>query len=217
MKWMVSIALSLFLFFTLGFLVAEQAGWMDDGSVRAWMAKVHERPGGTVLVAGVIAGLLTADLLIPVPSSVLMLLAGTWLGWLGGWLVTLAGAMGSALIGFGVCRRWGKGAFVRLVGDLDEARLTRFFERHGVWAILLSRSVPMVTEVVSCMAGLSGMRTRLFVIVTLAGTAPLCGVYAWAGARAVEGEALGWAVALAFVVPAIGTMVYRLVLQPARR
>lgn len=209
MKWLISIALSLFALFTLSYLLAEQAGWTDERWVSEQVLAIQERPGGTLLAGAVIASLLTLDLLFPVPSSILMILSGALLGFHSGWMVSLLGAMGSALIGFALCRTWGKPAFDRVVGSLDAERITRFFERHGVWAILLSRSVPMLTEIVSCLAGLSAMRFRLFFWVTLAGTWPLCIVYAWAGHRAVDQSAIGWAVVLAFVVPAVGLAIVK--------
>ncbi len=204
MKWLISIAIFLFVLFTLGFLLAEQAGWMDEQQVSERIIAIRESPRGTQWAGAAIAGLLAADLALPVPSSILMTLSGSILGLHAGWLISLAGAMGSALIGFTVCRQWGKPAFDRLVGPVDVERIRHFFERHGIWAILLSRSVPMLTEVISCLAGLSAMRFRLFLFVSLAGTWPLCLVYAWAGHRALDQSAIGWAVALAFVLPAVG-------------
>ena len=210
MKYFVSIAISLFLFFTFMFIVAEQAGWMESQWVTAKIEQIQEMPAGTALAGVAIAGLLTVDLLLPVPSSVLMTMAGAVLGFTLGWAANLVGAMGSAVLGFWLCRKWGKPMFDRLVNPRDAARITRFFERYGVWAILLSRSVPMLTEIISCLAGLSAMRGRLFFLVALLGTWPLCIVYAWAGDRALGASSLGWAVVMAFVLPAIGFGILRL-------
>jgi uncharacterized membrane protein YdjX (TVP38/TMEM64 family) len=217
MKWMISIAVSLFLFFTLGYLLAEQAGWTDDEWMSEQIRALQERSGGLWWAGLAVASLLTLDLFLPVPSSILMILSGAILGLHLGWLVALVGAMGSALLGFGLCRRWGKPVFDRVAGPVDTDRITRFFERHGLWAILLSRSVPMLTEIVSCLAGLSAMRFRLFFLVSLAGTWPLCVVYAWAGHRALDQSAVGWAVVLAFVLPAIGLLVYQWTLRGRSR
>ena len=197
-------AIFLFLLFTLTFVLAEQAGWMESQWVSAQILRIQAMPAGRAWAAAVIAGLLTADLFLPVPSSVLMTLAGAVLGFTMGWIVNLVGAMGSAALGFGLCRRWGRPMFERLVSPRDAERITRFFERYGVWAILLSRSVPMLTEIMSCMAGFSALRGRLFFAVALLGTWPLCMVYAWAGHRALDASAIGWAVLMAFVLPAIG-------------
>lgn len=209
MKAFISIALFLFFIFTLGFLLAEQAGYTDEQWVSEQILILQASRGGRAWAALAIAALLTLDLILPVPSSILMILSGSLLGWPTGWLVSLTGAMGSAILGFWACRRWGKSVFDRVAGPVDAGRITHFFEQHGVWAILLSRSVPMLTEVISCLAGLSAMRFRLFLAVSLAGTAPLCLVYAWAGHRALDRSAVGWAVFLAFLLPAAGLLIYR--------
>lgn len=209
MKWMISLGLSLFLFFTLCYLLAEQAGWTDEQWLSDQLLALQAGRGGVWMVGAGIAALLAVDLFLPIPSSILMILSGAVLGTHLGWLFSVVGAMGSALIGFGCCRYWGKPAFDRVAGPVDAARITRFFEQHGVWAILLSRSVPMLTEVVSCLAGLSAMRFRLFAAVSFAGTWPLCVVYAWAGERALDESAIGSAVFLAFVFPALGLLIYK--------
>jgi uncharacterized membrane protein YdjX (TVP38/TMEM64 family) len=204
MRWFVSAGLCLFFFFALGFLFAERAGWTDEVWMSEHLVALSSHPGGLIGLAAVMIALLTLDLFLPMPSSVVMVLAGAVFGLHVGWMITLTGAMGSALLGFFICRYWGKPAFDRVVGQVDAERITRFFERHGLWAILLSRSVPMLTEIISCLAGLSAMRFRLFLIASLAGTWPLCVVYAWAGHRALDESAVGWAVLLAFVLPALG-------------
>ncbi|MBM4156924.1 MAG: VTT domain-containing protein [Lentisphaerae bacterium] len=204
MKRVAAIVIGMVAVLSLVFVAAESAGWMDPGRFRSLLETVHASPTGRLAVAGVIGGLLAGDLVLPVPSSVLMTLAGAFLGTAAGTAVSFAGAMASALIGFAVCRRFGHAAFRRFAGEADADRVTRFLRDYGVWGILLSRSVPMLTEVVSCVAGLSDLPFRTFASLAAAGTLPICAVYAWAGARASDPSGLGWAVLIAFLVPAAG-------------
>ena len=203
MKNVVVILVAAFAFLALGFVVAERAGWMEESRVRGWIVAAQLSPGGRIAAAGAVFGLLAADLALPVPSSVVMTLSGALLGVATGTVVSFAGAMTSALIGFGLCRRFGRRAFARMVGASDEARVDRFLRTYGAWGILLSRSVPMLTEVISCFAGLGSLSFRRFAGLTAAGTLPLCAVYAWAGSRG-DANGFGWAVLLAFVLPALG-------------
>jgi uncharacterized membrane protein YdjX (TVP38/TMEM64 family) len=209
MKWFIAAGIFLLFFFAFGFLIAEQAGWTDEAWISELLMAISENPGGLFWLGFAIMALLTLDLFLPVPSSIAMILAGAVFGVHIGWMITLTGAMGSALLGFFLCRYWGKPAFDRLAGQVEAERVARFFEQHGLWAILLSRSVPMLTEIVSCLAGLSAMRFRYFLLASLAGTWPLCVVYAWAGHRALDESAVGWAVILAFVLPAIGFLAFK--------
>jgi uncharacterized membrane protein YdjX (TVP38/TMEM64 family) len=138
-----------------------------------------------------------------------MTLSGFFLGWVAGALVAFAGAMGSAVLGFGFCRVFGQPMFRRLSGAGETDRIRSWLERYGAWAIVLSRSVPMLTETMSCLAGLSVLPWRRFLAWSTLGTAPICVVYAWAGARARDPAGIGWAVLLAFVVPGVGFALVR--------
>lgn len=217
MKWFVGIAVSLAVVFALTFLLAESFGWTDQRALTAWMESIRDEYGGSQAVALVIFGLLFGDIFLPIPSSVVMTLSGYFLGFPVGTAATVTGAMASAILGFGLCRLFGRRAFVRLAGSTDTSRVERFMDRYGEWGIVLSRSVPMLTEVVSCLAGLSGMSFARFLQLSIAGTLPICLVYAWAGSTS-DGTptGIGWAVLLAFVIPGVGFGIVRLVTRQAR-
>lgn len=210
MRRFAALVIGLLAAMTMLYLGAEAMGWTDGPRLARAFERLRATPGGPAAAGTVIAALLTFDLVLPVPSSVLMTLAGTCLGWPAGALVAFAGAMGSALLGFGLCRRFGRRAFERFVGEEDARRIGLFLERNGAWGILLSRSVPMLTETVSCVAGLTSMPWTTFTALSAAGTLPLCVVYAWAGSRPGAGAGMGWAVLLAFVLPAAGFGILRL-------
>lgn len=208
MKRWIAFAISLFALFALLYIGAASMGWTRDTLYRRWIEDVRAG-GGSAPAAALLVGLLAADLALPVPSSVLMTLAGALFGVWRGTAVALTGAIGSAALGFGLCRRFGRRAFDRLIGA-ETARVEAFFRRYGVWAVLLSRSVPMLTEVVSCLAGLSRMPPGRFFALSLAGTFPVCWVYAWAGHRAGAEAGAGWAVLIAFALPALGFAAVRI-------
>ena len=153
-------------------------------------------------------GLLTIDLLLPVPSSIVMALSGKLLGtWWGG-AASFAGAMLAAAIGYGACRRWGESAFRRLIGGADRERVRAWFQRYGVYAIILSRPVPMLTEILSCLAGLSAMRARTFFGAAVLGTLPICFVYSYVGSRGSLTDP--WpAIWIALAIPAAGWLLVR--------
>ncbi len=208
MKRFFALAIGILAVLALLFVGAEALGWTDGERYEALAERLRDS-GGWLAVGALIAGLLAADLFLPVPSSVLMTLAGATLGLWRGAALALTGAMVSALLGFGLCRRFGRGAFERMIGKMETVRVEAFMERYGVWAILLSRGVPMLTEAISCLAGLSRLRFIVFFALSLAGTAPVCLVYAWAGARAGGAAGQGWAVLIAFVLPALGFALVR--------
>ena len=204
MKWFIGIAVALFTVLTVTFLIAESFGLTNEAFFIDNLTAIRTQ-SSQLVVGAIVGGLLAGDLVLPVPSSILMTLSGYFLGLATGALVAFAGSMASALIGFGLCRAFGQRAFNRLAGESDVPRVRSFLEEYGAWAIILSRSVPMLTEVMSCLAGLGSMRLSRFLLLSAAGTIPICIVYAWAGSKSLEAPTgIGWAVLLAFVIPAAG-------------
>ncbi|MCX7819917.1 MAG: VTT domain-containing protein [Kiritimatiellae bacterium] len=206
-------AVSVMVLLALG---ASAGGWMDGARVRTAIEAIRNSSGGRLAAALAIAGLLAADLVLPTPSSVLMTLAGALLGPLLGATVSFAGAMAAAIVGYTACRRFGRAWFRRTAGA-DAEFAERVVNEYGAWAIVLSRSVPMLTELISCAAGLAGMPPGRFIRLSTAGTLPLCLVYGWAGAQSAEPLGLRWAVLLALVLPAAGLAVLRIARRTSHR
>src|SRR5262245_26902205 len=70
--------------------------------------------------------LLIADVVAPVPSSIIMFANGVVFGPVWGSLLSLAGGMGAALAGYWIGTR-GKRAGARWIGDESLARANQFF------------------------------------------------------------------------------------------
>ena len=132
--------------------------------------------------AVVIVGLLVADVLLPVPSSFVMVFSGAAFGVAGGSALALVGSIVGEWLGFELARRHGRGMAAWLVGDDEIDRLAGFFARHGTTAVIMTRPLPVVMETISIIAGLSDMPRSRFLGASLLGTAPIVVVYAYAGA-----------------------------------
>jgi uncharacterized membrane protein YdjX (TVP38/TMEM64 family) len=168
---------------------------------------------GTGTVALVFA-LLAIDILLPVPSSLVMILSGSLLGVFWGSVVSLAGSLGGQIVGYELARRYGCAAATRLIGDQDLRPTRDLMARHGAVIVLATRALPVVLETVSVVAGLAGMARSRFLIAALAGTAPIVLVYAYAGAVAQDTGNLVPAVMILVAIGATGWIVTRR--QPAR-
>jgi uncharacterized membrane protein YdjX (TVP38/TMEM64 family) len=176
---------------------------------RAWLE--HAGVGSAVLIVG----LLVADVFLPVPSSLVMVFSGAAFGVVGGAALALVGSIAGEWLGFELVKRHGRGMAAALVGHDELDRLSRFFERHGTAAVIMTRPLPVVMETMSLIAGLSGMTRIRFLAASLAGTAPIVVVYAYAGAVSKEvGNVLPAIVILATVMGA-GWLWYRA--ESARR
>ena len=190
-------------------LIEDVLGVPLEANARAWI----ENPGTSGAVA--VVALLALDVFLPVPSSVIMVLSGALFGVVPGAILALAGSISGEWLGFELVRRYGQPMATALIGENEVPTFHRFFERHGVMAIIVTRPLPIVMETMSVVAGLSQMRRRTFLAASLAGTAPIVFVYAYAGAVSREaGSLVPAAVILAAVIGA-GWLWYRTLVSAA--
>ena len=143
-----------------------------------------------------IVGLLMSDLVLPIPATPVMSAAGYVYGPVVGGLISAAGSFCAGLAGYGLCRAFGRGIAARLAGEKEMTEHETLFQRSGPWLVAASRWLPLLPEVVSCLAGLTRMPLRVFVVALACGSIPLGFVYAGIGAAGQEhpGLALGLSV-----------------------
>jgi uncharacterized membrane protein YdjX (TVP38/TMEM64 family) len=172
-------------FFLVLFLVAEAAGIPVLEDPTPWL----ERAGWLSAVVGV--SLLAVDVLLPIPSNVVMVAHGALFGTLVGTLLSLAGSMLAAAAGFWIGRRGGS-LLTWAVPAEERARANAVLERWGVLAIVVSRPLPLLAETITVLAGASPLGWGRALLAAFVGSLPPCLFYAWAGASSVgfEGSAL---------------------------
>jgi len=168
-----------------------------------WLAQAG--PGS----AAIVIGLLVADILLPVPSSFVMVFSGAAFGVVAGSALALVGSIAGEWLGFELVRRHGRGVASRLVGDDEIDNLSGFFARHGTTAVIMTRPLPVVMETISIIAGLSGMSRLRFLAASLVGTAPIVVVYAYAGAVSRQVGSVVPALVMLATVMGAGWLWYR--------
>lgn len=134
-----------------------------------------------IIGATVSVGLLLVDVFVPIPSSVVMIGNGAMFGVAGGALLTLAGAVGGAMVGFLVGRR-GAGLIRRFVSQAEQRRADALIERWGLLAIVVTRPMPILAETVAVMAGTSAIGWRRMLVGSIVGVLPAAVIYAITGA-----------------------------------
>lgn len=146
-------------------------------------------------------GLLMADLLLPLPNSLIMSAFGYVYGWFWGGALAVAGSFLAGALGYELCRRIGEKAVSWILGEKDRSRGEKLFSTSGGWLVALSRWLPVLTEVVACLAGLNRMPSRRFYLSLFAGTLPLGFTYAAIGAVGVENPT--WAIVVSVLLPPV--------------
>jgi uncharacterized membrane protein YdjX (TVP38/TMEM64 family) len=184
-------------------LIENVAGINLEAMASDWIAHAGRGSAATVVV------LLSADLFLPIPSSLVMILSGAAFGVWWGALLSLVGSIGGEWLGFELVRRYGRRASRRIVGDEEIDRVHRVFARHGVAAVAVTRALPVLMETMSVVAALSGMPRAAFLRASFLGTAPIVLVYAYAGAASREIGSLVPAVVILIAVAALAWIWYR--------
>lgn len=133
----------------------------------AWLAGY----GDWAWAAGIL--LLIADLVLPVPATAVMAALGVVYGPVVGGLLAAGGSFLSGALAYALCRLLGRPVARRILGADGLADGERLFARAGGWLVALSRWLPILPEVVACMAGLARMRPGIFVIALACGSLPL--------------------------------------------
>ncbi|HEX6625325.1 MAG TPA: VTT domain-containing protein [Pyrinomonadaceae bacterium] len=174
--------------------------------------------GGGALAACVGVGLLVADVLLPVPSSLVMVAHGALFGVAGGTLLSLAGSLGAALVGCWIGRRGGRllERAVKTVKPDEAARADYLLRRWGALAIIVTRPVPLLAETVALLAGASRMSWGRVAAAALLGSLPPALLYALTGAAVANLQSTALMFVLVILVAGFFWMLGRL-LDPFRR
>lgn len=163
--------------------------------------------------APVISALLMVlqSLIAPLPAFLLAFANGLAFGTLWGGLLTFGSALLASALSFWIGRGLGRNVVEALVGGRALASTDAWFARHGAWAVLVARLVPIVSfDLISYAAGLTAMRFRWFLAATALGIAPATFLYAFLGERAPQTIAvLFLAFSLVMIIAALSAALRR--------
>lgn len=171
----------------------------------SWLQQSHSK----AIVAFVVAGLLAADILLPVPSSLVSVAGGALLGWKVGATVSLLGMTGGCFLGYWVGATSGATYVGRFVGQEEMHRARKIAANIGFGAVVVARAVPVLAEATAVAAGLAGYPMRRFLVAASLSNLGVSLAYSLVGAYALESGAFLIAFSAAILVPAIGFGVWR--------
>jgi uncharacterized membrane protein YdjX (TVP38/TMEM64 family) len=200
---LITIAVALAALLTLPFLFwgEEFARGFSGESAIEWI-----RGWGAWGAFAVIA-LLMSDLVLPIPATPVISAAGYLYGaWVGG-LIGATGSFASGMLGYGLCRAFGHSIAHRLAGGEALAQNEALFRRSGPWLVAASRWLPLLPEVIACLAGITAMPLRIFAAALACGAVPLGFVYAAIGASGHHNPQL--AMALSLLIPPLLWLITR--------
>jgi uncharacterized membrane protein YdjX (TVP38/TMEM64 family) len=147
-------------------LLSDPTPWMQHGGIGA---------------AALGVSLLIADVVLPVPSSLVMVAHGALFGVVKGTLLSLLGSLGAALFGFAIGRRGGK-LLESALSTEERRRADRMLARWGLLAVVVTRPVPILAETVAIVAGTSPLGWGRMALAALIGSLTPALLYAMTGA-----------------------------------
>ncbi len=191
------IALGLAILFLIPFLIWGDLfeGWFTGKAAVEWVRSWGAWGWAAILV------LLSADLILPLPATGVMSAAGYLYGTFVGGTISALGSFLSGMLAYGLCRAFGHGIAERLAGKDELARGESLFRRQGAWLVAFSRWLPLLPEVIACLAGATRMPLRTFTVALACGALPMGYIYAAIGATGQSDPRL--ALGLSIIVPAI--------------
>ncbi|MCC7008145.1 MAG: VTT domain-containing protein [Acidobacteria bacterium] len=158
--------------------------------------------------AGAVVGFLTADVLLPIPSSVVSAGAGLILGFWRGAAAVWAGMTASCLVGYAF-GAGAAGAARRFVGEGGMARAGALSARYGDFALVLCRPIPVLAEASVIVSGIVKRPFGRFVQLTTWANLGVAMGYAAIGAWSMRMESFLLAFLGSLLVPAIGMLASR--------
>ncbi|MBV7333047.1 VTT domain-containing protein [Chloroflexi bacterium TSY] len=172
-----------FFFFATLFLVVE---WLNPAFLDDPQSMMNQGSATAALV-GIV--LLVADVLLPVPSSFVMIANGMLYGIALGTLLSLIGYTSSSLVGF-LIGRHSIAILTHLVPPHEQQRANQLLEQWGWLAVLVTRPLPLLAETTSIMAGASTMSSKTMMLATVSGSFPIALLYAITGATAAQWDSV---------------------------
>jgi uncharacterized membrane protein YdjX (TVP38/TMEM64 family) len=165
--------------------------------VKQWM----QTPQSTPVAAAAVVGLLSIDIFLPIPSSVVSTLGGWKLGIIGGMAASFAGLSAGAAIGFALARRWGRPFAARFSRPEELERTQRIAEQFGPTVLVLTRAVPVLAEASVLLMGIHNLSWRRFLPPVLLSNLGIAVAYSAFGRVAQQYGWLPLALCVAIALP----------------
>ena len=125
--------------------------------------------------------ILASDIILPVPSSIVLYINGYFLGILAGTLVSLSGLMVGCIIGYFI----GK-ASSNLFDSTSNQKADKLLSKYGPPAIFITRGIPILSESICFVCGYNRTRFRQYLLLNFIGYLPVCIIHAIFGKLGYE-------------------------------
>ena len=134
------------------------------------------------------------------PDSILAIAGGMCFGLVGGYFLTLIGALCGGTLSFYLARKFGQG-FIKKLVKKDMTRLEDAMTKRGFFIVFLLRLIPLFPfDVISYCAGFAGVKFKDFMLATILGTIPGIFVFVNVGDKSTEIGSSNFYISIALLV-----------------
>ncbi len=150
-----------------------------ESSLSESLALLEKSPNQFAIVSFLV---LASDIVLPIPSSIVMYINGYFLGVISGTLVSLGGLMVGAILGY----------FIGKAGSnhyqpKDKEKADQILSRYGPSAIFLTRGIPILSESICFVCGIHKIDFKRYLFLNFIGYLPVCLLHAIFGNMGYEG------------------------------
>lgn len=197
MKSLIKVILILGLVSGSSFILVQFTGLITIERIDTWFTEI--RSMSPFYIGGIVLALMFIDLFISIPTLATIMLAGFFMGTFLGSLFTIVGLSIAGVTGYMLGYKFGEPILNLLLKDEQKkSDLVESFQKHGFVTILLSRALPVLPEVSTCIAGMTKMPFLKFFSAWLISITPYTIIAAYAGAssspHSPEPAIIAWAV-----------------------
>ena len=180
MKLLIKTVLILGAIFTSTLLIVKFSGILTIEDIKQIFQMLKSKP--SYILGSLIVFLLFIDLFIAVPTMTIIILAGYFIGFWPALFYTFTGLLLASLTGYFLSRKYGTKVLDKLTNnEKQKIEMKDLFNKHGALVLVLSRAVPMLPEISSCLAGTCKMSLKRFLFAWSLGTIPYLCVIVYAG------------------------------------
>lgn len=163
-------------------------------------------PPGTVAL--LVIGLLAADILLPVPSSVVVTFSGRMLGFWGAMAASWCGMTVGAFVAFGLVRALGRPMAQRFATAGELKRVDAMAARVGLLVLVLTRPIPILAEASVLLMGTTGLAWWRFLVAVGLSNLGIAAAYAALGDSVRLPVALAASIALPLLAGGIARLLW---------
>lgn len=180
MKPLLKVLFIIFICFAATFILIKATGVLTLEQIESWLIQAKEL--SPIYVIMIVVVLLFSDLFIAIPTLTVTILAGYFLGHMMGAFSAFMGMTMAGICGYLLSHYFGETILGFLVKDeVKRQEAIEAFNRHGFVMILLSRAIPIMPEASACLAGMTKMPFKKFILAWLLSTVPYILIATYAG------------------------------------